>query len=52
MAKAKSKRRPARRNPVAAAVRAIKPKVVLSARRYKRRPKHKGRPEDNSGDNP
>lgn len=37
------KRKMRRRNPVARAVRLIRPKVVPSAKAYSRRPKHKGR---------
>jgi len=48
MAKKKKKTRAARRNPMAALARKMKPKVVPSATRYRRRPKHKGRAEGNS----
>ena len=40
-----TKRKMRRRNPVARAVRHIRPKVVPSAKVYSRRPKHKGRSE-------
>lgn len=46
---AKKKPRAARRNPMAAVARKMKPKVVPSAKRYRRRPKHKGRVDGNSG---
>ena len=39
------KRKMRRRNPVARAVRHIRPKVVPSAKAYSRRQKHKGRLE-------
>ena len=39
------KRKLRRRNPVARAVRHIRPKVVPSAKAYSRRSKHKGRSE-------
>lgn len=43
----KTKRRPARRNPVARALSKLKPKRVPSAKAYRRKPKHKniGRPD-------
>jgi hypothetical protein len=44
---AKKKTRTARRNPVAAVARRLRPKVVPSAKRYLRRPKHKGRADAN-----
>jgi hypothetical protein len=44
---AKKKRRAARRNPMAAVARTLRPKVVPSAKRYRRRPKHKGRGDEN-----
>jgi hypothetical protein len=47
---AKAKRRPGRRNPMAAMARKLRPRIVASAKRYKRRSKHKGRPEDDPGD--
>ncbi len=43
MAKPKIRRRP---NPVARALRRIRPKVVPSAKAYQRRAKHKSRPDD------
>lgn len=39
---------PKRRNPVAKALRRLKPKVVPSAKAYRRRPKHKGHSENPS----
>ena len=39
------KRKIRRRNPVARALRRLKPKVVPSAKAYRRKPKHKGRSE-------
>jgi hypothetical protein len=47
--KRKKKRKPARRNPVAKALRALKPKTEPSAKAYRRRPKHKGRPDLDDG---
>lgn len=44
---ARKKRRATRRNPMAAAVRTLRPKVVPSAKRYRRRPKHKDRVDEN-----
>ena len=38
---AKRRKRRARRNPVAKALRALKPKVVKSRKAYSRKPKHK-----------
>jgi hypothetical protein len=46
----KTKRRPARRNPVARALSKLKPKRVPSAKSYRRKPKHKGRPDLEEGD--
>jgi len=48
----KRKRKPARRNPVARALRGLKPKRVPSAKAYRRKPKHKnkGRPDLEDGD--
>ncbi len=43
MPKPKIRRRP---NPVARALRRIRPKVVPSAKAYQRRAKHKSRPDD------
>ena len=39
-----------RRNPVARAVRQLRPQKVVSAKAYKRRPKHKGHSEINRND--
>ncbi len=44
------KRKLRRRNPVARAVRRLRPQVVPSAKAYKRRPKHKGHSEINRND--
>ena len=52
MAKARRRRRP---NPVARALRRLRPKVVPSAKAYRRRlkhAKHKGRPADEDRDGP
>jgi len=46
---ARKKRRAPRRNPMAAVARALRPKVVPSAKRYRRRPKHKGRADETGG---
>lgn len=43
MAKKKKKTRATRRNPMAAVARTLRPKIVPPAKRYRRRPKHKGR---------
>jgi hypothetical protein len=50
----KTKRRPARRNPVARALSKLKPKRVPSAKAYRRKPKHKniGRPDLEEEDGP
>ena len=44
------KRKIRRRNPVARALRRLKPKVVPSAKAYRRKPKHKGHSEINRND--
>ena len=45
------KRTPRRRNPVAKALRVLKPKTEPNAKAYRRRPKHKkGRPDIDDGD--
>ena len=46
----KKKRKPARRNPIAKALRVLKPKTEPSAKAYRRRPKHKGRPDQEDRD--
>lgn len=48
----KRKRKPARRNPVAKALRVLKPKTEPNAKTYRRKPKHKnkGRPDLEDGD--
>jgi len=48
----KQKRKPARRNPVAKALRVLKPKTEPAAKAYRRKPKHKhkGRPDLEDGD--
>ena len=43
------KRKIRRRNPVARALRRLKPKVVPSAKAYRRKPKHKGHSDLKSG---
>jgi hypothetical protein len=48
-ARRKTAKPPKRRNPVAKALRVVKPKVVEDRRRaYKRRPKHPAPPADES----
>jgi hypothetical protein len=46
------KRKPARRNPVAKALRVLKPKTEPNAKAYRRKPKHKhkGRPDTEDQD--
>ena len=44
------KRKIRRRNPVARALRRIRPPVVPSAKAYRRKPKHKGHSEINRND--
>jgi hypothetical protein len=46
----KKKRKPARRNPVAKALRTLKPKTEPNAMTYRRKPKHKGRPDTEDAD--
>ena len=47
----KKKRKPARRNPVAKALRVLRPKTEPTAKAYRRKPKHKkGRPDIDDGD--
>jgi len=47
----KQKRTPRRRNPVAKALRVLRPKTEPDAKAYRRRPKHKkGRPDPDDGD--
>jgi hypothetical protein len=48
--KKKKKRMPARRNPVAKALRTLKPKTEPTAKAYRRKPKHKGHPETDDRD--
>jgi len=43
------KRKIRRRNPVARALRRLKPKVIPSAKAYRRKPKHKGHSDLKSG---
>ncbi|MCI0431467.1 MAG: hypothetical protein L0210_13135 [Rhodospirillales bacterium] len=40
MARKRGPKQPRRRNPIAKALRVLKPKAVVSRRAYKRKPKH------------
>jgi len=50
----KRKRKPARRNPIAKALRVLRPKTEPDAKAYRRKPKHKhqGRPDAEDDDGP
>lgn len=45
-ARKKTPRPPKRRNPIAKALRVLKPKTVADRRAYKRKPKHPAHPPD------